>query len=183
MGGEMSIEDLLLQLETMPEELRAAAARMPESRWRVPPAAGGFSLVEQMWHLADLEAEGYGPRIERLLSETGPHLPDFEGDRIAAERDYKSLSLGEGLARFTFARARNLARLRSLSEEAWTRAGTQEGVGAVTLSDIPRMMVEHDTSHRAEITALLAGDRMEPGPAHSTEGGSEPSDSSHQQSW
>jgi hypothetical protein len=35
--------------------------------------------------------------------------------------------------------------------------GRQEGVGRITLRDVPRMMREHDDSHRAEIAALLAG--------------------------
>jgi len=63
----------------------------------------------------------------------------------------------EGIAAFSAARTANLARLRSVPETAWGRAGHQEGVGRVTLRDVPRMMHEHDDSHRAEIAALLAG--------------------------
>ena len=47
--------------------------------------------------------------------------------------------------------------LRSVPPEAWEWAGHQEGVGAVTLRDIPRLMREHDDSHRVEIDALAAG--------------------------
>ena len=31
------------------------------------------------------------------------------------------------------------------------RSGIQDGVGRLTLADVPRMMHEHDTSHRNEI--------------------------------
>jgi hypothetical protein len=37
----------------------------------------------------------------------------------------------------------------------WPRAGVQEGVGDVTLAEIPARMAEHDASHREEIMVLL----------------------------
>jgi uncharacterized damage-inducible protein DinB len=148
---------LLARLSEMPGELRAAAARLGQAREREAPEGGGFSMVEQAWHLADLEREGFGARIARLLAEDAPRLPDFDGARVARERDYRARTLDEGLAAFAAARAENLARLRALPDEAWARAGTQDGVGPVTLGDLPRLMCEHDDSHRAEIAALLAG--------------------------
>ena len=148
---------LLASLEAMPQDLRSAAGRMTRAAARTPPPDGGFSLVEQAWHLADLEREGYGERIRRLLREDDPELPDFDGARVAAERNYRTKSLGAGIAVFLAARTANLARLRSVEDAAWDRTGRQEGVGRVTLRDVPRMMRAHDDSHRAEIAALLAG--------------------------
>jgi hypothetical protein len=115
--------------------------------------------VEQCWHLADLERDGYSVRIRRLLNEAEPALPDFDGTRVARERDYKSLSLADGLAAFRQARAENLAALRGLTALDWERRGTQEGVGRIGLCDIPVMMAEHDSAHRAEIDAWLRARR------------------------
>jgi DinB family protein len=112
-----------------------------------------LSPVEQCWHLADLEREGFGARIRRLLDEENPFLPDFDGARLARERQYRSRSLQEGLAAFRDGRQANLALLRTVAPEQWSRAGTQEGVGRVALCDLPHMMAEHDASHRAEIEA------------------------------
>lgn len=109
--------------------------------------------VEQCWHLADLEREGFGARIRRLLDEKDPFLPDFDGARLARERRYRSRSLEEGLAAFRAERRANLAVLRTVAVEQWNRAGTQEGVGRVALCDLPAMMAEHDAAHRAEIEA------------------------------
>jgi hypothetical protein len=148
---------LLDSLEAMPGELQSAARRLTAEAAVAAPADGGFSLVEQAWHLADLEREGFGARIRRLLAEKDPMLPDFDGARIAAERNYRGLSLAEGVAAFLAARTANVALLRSLPEGAWGRSGRQEGVGAITLRDVPRLMREHDDSHRAEIASLLAG--------------------------
>ena len=153
----MDPSDLLRGLEQMPGELRTTATKMDVARWTARPEAGGFCLVEQAWHLADLESEGYGARIRRLLDEDDPLLADFDGDLLARERSYVTKPLEEGLAAFAAARAANVAVLRSLAAGSWNRAGRQEGVGPVTLRDIPRMMWEHDAAHRREIAALVAG--------------------------
>jgi hypothetical protein len=121
-----------------------------------PGPDGQFSPVEQCWHLADLEREGYAQRIRRLLVEERPELPDFDGARIARERRYRSLSLAAGIAGFRAARLANLRLLRAAQALDWLRSATQEGVGAVSLCDLPAMMSEHDAGHRLEIEAWLA---------------------------
>ncbi len=149
-------EDVLSRLAEMPALLARAGSSLDMATLRRPGPDGGFSLVEHAWHLADLEREGYGERLRRLLAEAEPSLPDFDGARIARERDYPSLSFVDGLRRFSEARTGNIAFLRGLPDAAWSREGTQEGVGPVRLADVPRMMAEHDAGHRAEIEALVA---------------------------
>jgi hypothetical protein len=149
------LETLLLTLESTPALVAKAAAALNASQVRQAPA-GGFSLLEHVWHLADLEREGYGVRIRRILSEEEPPLSDFEGERIARERCYAKRDLAEGLAAFTSARSRNVDKLRSVGNADWKRRGVQYGIGSVALEDIPRMMAEHDRCHTTEIAALLA---------------------------
>jgi hypothetical protein len=151
MGTRTERPALLAELAAMPEFVAARFADLSAEAARSPGPEGAFSPVEQCWHLADLESDGFGVRIRRLLSEDRPFLPDFDGARVARERDYAGRSLGEGLWSFRTARESNVALLRSVPEEAWSRAGVQEGVGEVRLSDIPRLMHEHDASHREEI--------------------------------
>jgi hypothetical protein len=140
-------------LEAMPDFLGQRFASIPDGEAIQRGPDDAFSPVEQCWHLADLEREGFGERIRRLLGEEDPFLPDFDGARLARERDYRARSLDEGLAAFRAGREANLALLRSLGPDQWTRAGTQEGVGRVALCDLPSMMAEHDAAHRAEIEA------------------------------
>jgi DinB family protein len=153
------VSAILRRLEEMPVALQRAAGAVGEEAARIPPAAGGFSLVEQAWHLADLEGEGFGERIRRLLEEADPQLADFDAARVAAERHYREKPLWEGVAAFAAARTANLAVLRDVPAEAWSRSGRQEGVGRIALRDVPRMMQEHDDSHRTEIAGLLSGIR------------------------
>jgi DinB superfamily len=151
----MAQDALLADLEAMPDYLAAAFAGLSAADAAVPGPDGALAPVEQCWHLADLEREGYGLRIQRLLGEVDPVLADFDGARIARERAYRSRSLAEGLTAFRQARGRNLARLRTLTAGEWPRTGIQEGVGPIALCDVPAMMAEHDAGHRQEITAWL----------------------------
>jgi hypothetical protein len=43
--------------------------------------------------------------------------------------------------------------MSDIREPTWARPGTQEGVGEMTLCDLPAMMAEHDDAHREEIEA------------------------------
>ena len=61
-----------------------------------------------------------------------------------------------GSGRFGKRASTNIVGLRALSPEHWSRRGSQEGIGGICLSDVPRMMAEHDRAHKAEIDAWLA---------------------------
>ena len=138
-------------LTRMPFELSAWFSGLSAADARERRAGQGFSPVEQVWHLADLEHEGFGRRIERLLHEERPSLANFDGDALATERDYQRRSMREGLSAFAAARAANLSLLAQVHSADWNRSGTQEGVGEVALCDIPVFMSQHDAAHRAEI--------------------------------
>ena len=138
----------------MPDFLAVTVAGLSPEQAAAPGHEGAFSPVEHCWHLADLERFGYGVRIARLRGELEPNLPDFDGAKAAREREYRKLSLAEGIETFRRTRLANLETLRSLDPLEWLRTGTQENVGRVALCDLPGMMAEHDASHRAEIAEL-----------------------------
>ena len=140
----------------MPERLGELFQGLSAAQALEPGAEGGFSPVEQVWHLADLESEGFGVRICRLLQELAPQLPDFDGTAIARERNYRARSLAAGLEKFAAARRANFERLRAVPDAAWSNAGMQAGVGAVSLCDMPVFLRQHDSAHLAEIDQWLA---------------------------
>ncbi len=148
-------ESMLAELETMPELLQETFTALSSAEVVTPGPEDSFSPVEHCWHLADLEREGYAVRIRRLLAEDNPALPDFDGARVASERGYRALPLTAGIEAFREARRANVRALRALSGADWLRRGTQEGVGDVTLCDVPTMMADHDAGHRREIEAWL----------------------------
>ncbi|MGA8261855.1 MAG: DinB family protein [Arenicellales bacterium] len=155
---KLSLRDqqaFLAELEAMSDYLENVFSDLKPSDFIRPGPDGGFSPVEHVWHLVDLERDGFAERIRRLQVETHPVLPDFDGTSVAKAGNYKSRSIQKGVAEFRALRKTNVSTLRALSSEAWLRRGEQEGVGPVSLCDIPAMMAEHDESHRSEISEWI----------------------------
>lgn len=148
------MSSVLEELANMPTFVERMVRHLGEAEAKRSGPDGGFSFLEHAWHLADLEREGFGERIRRLVTEDAPFLPDFDGNRIARERGYRTLDLAEGLRRFRRAREENLRRLEGVTPSGWKKSGVLEGHGRLLLRDLPLLMVEHDRSHRREIGAL-----------------------------
>ncbi len=141
------IRELVDFLAQTPALISRRIAALPDVEVRRQRADGSFSIAAEVCHLRDLEIEGYGARIERLLKEDRPSLPDFDGALIAIERDYNSQDVQEALKSFARARGQNLNRVSALPEEQFEREGTLDGVGCITLKRLLALMKEHDQGH------------------------------------
>ncbi len=147
------------QLAKTPIELRALLQSIPPERAQLKPSLKEFSILENVCHLRDLELEGYIIRVERILEQDNPVLADFNGAKLAAERDYNNQELQSALSAFTNARAKTVALLRAASPEVMTRTGMLEGVGEISLGRLVEMMQQHDEEHLSEVTALCLSTR------------------------
>lgn len=153
----MTLEELrapLQRLRTLPLELAELFDLHSLEELRRAPAAGGFSICEHVWHLAELESEAWAERVERVLAEDGPRLPDFDGAQRAREGKYGERDPGEGLIAFTRARRGLIERLRKLDADELARTGELEGVGPLELRALVARVLQHDDEHRAEVEAL-----------------------------
>lgn len=116
------------------------------------PADGSFSLVEHLWHLADLETQGWRPRFERILVEDRPHLPGVDGDRLAREARYQRRPWRAAARRFLAQRRRTLdvlARFDDTTLQRWVVfAGARTRAGGVVAA-----AVAHDLDHRPAMAA------------------------------
>ena len=148
-------QEVVRALEEMPGHVRQLAAGMAAQDLKWKPSDDEFSVLEQVCHLRDLEREGYGVRIKKLLAEHRPRLPDFCGGRIARERDYNRQDFESALREFALARRENVRVMKRLSPEQLNESGHLEGVGAITLGELFLLMREHDRSHKAELSDLL----------------------------
>ena len=75
-----SLEEAISKLASTPEVIREVFARLDAGKLRSKPNSSLFSPLEDMWHLRDIEAEGYLTRIKRILAEDMPVLEDLDGD-------------------------------------------------------------------------------------------------------
>jgi DinB superfamily len=141
-------------LAAMPERLAEIAAAIPVARWRTRSSDGGFSLQEHACHLRDIEIEAFRARLERILVESTPLLPDVDGAALARARDYHRQDLAKAQAVFSAVRADMVQRLAALSPEERRRTGVMEGVGEITVEGLVVKMLEHDAEHLAELDQL-----------------------------
>jgi hypothetical protein len=144
----------LEKLGSMPAQLAKVAAALQPSKWKMRTSDGSFSLTEHACHLRDIEIEGYRARLERILGETKPALPDLDGAALARARDYHRQDFGKAQAVFAAVRADLLQRLGGLSAEERQRTGILEGAGEITIEGLVAKMLEHDGEHRAELEQL-----------------------------
>lgn len=143
-------------LAETPERVRQLTSDLSEADARRKPSPQEFSALENVCHLNDLEREGYALRIEKLIGEEQPFLPDFDGGKIAAERDYNKRQLPLMLDAFAHSRRSNLRAVSGLSANDLQRGGTLETVGPITLESLLLKMREHDEAHLQELSDLRA---------------------------
>ena len=147
------IASALNTLAETPIRLRHLFERMDLAKIRLKPNPSLFSPLEDVWHLYDIEREGYLVRIRRILTEESPILENLDGDRMAVERRYNDLEVTAAIAGFSAARTDSLRLLRGLPAEAWMRRAEFEN-RAIDLKTLIDMMVEHDQGHLLSIQGV-----------------------------
>ncbi len=153
-ANEASFSAKLAELEAMPARFASIAASIGPAQWKTRAKDGNFSLQEHACHLRDIEIEGYRARLERMLAETRPALPDVNGAALARARDYHRQDLGKAQGVFAAVRADMVHRLASLSAAERARTGVLEGVGEISVEGLVAKMLEHDAEHLADLAQL-----------------------------
>jgi transcriptional regulator with XRE-family HTH domain len=144
----------LAPLSEMVAALRRAIDAVPVTRYRERLPAGGFSLLEQVCHLRDIDVDGYARRLTLILAEGRPSFPSLDGEQLAAERDYQSQDIETAFADFAAARTGISARLATLSRAERRRSGLMNGEHEMSVDDLVGAMLAHDAEHREELLML-----------------------------
>jgi uncharacterized damage-inducible protein DinB len=146
--------ELLDVYRSTPVTLRALVSHAGSAVVSRQPAAGEWSIIEVVTHLADAE-EMVEKRIERMLTEDDPALPAYDPAQLAEQSGYHSRDLATELDRFEAVRVRLLSRLEGLDDSGWRRTGQHEEVGEITIEDMTIHMAAHDAIHFAQIAHIL----------------------------
>lgn len=152
----MQLADAIAALGSLPESLAQRTRGLDDARLRFKPDASVFSVLESVCHLRDIEVEGYTQRLELLLEEDSPLLPDLDGTALCRTRRYNQQVFATALEAFATARQANLQTLRRLAPVDLERRGEYENLGVVTLDQVLDMWVAHDREHLQELDQLLA---------------------------
>lgn len=143
-------------LAAMPGRLKAILEAIPETSWRLHPKAGGFSLVEHVCHLRDIDGDGYRVRLDRMLEEDRPVLPDIDGEKLAIERDYPAQDARSALDAFTATRWAIVGRLGKLQSGERRRTGLMAGTTEIDIDGLVSAMLAHDSEHLDDLDRLRA---------------------------
>ncbi|HSE40676.1 MAG TPA: DinB family protein [Acidobacteriota bacterium] len=148
------VEQNISGLRILPKLLRKLLSEFGSENSKKKPADGSFSLTEQICHLRDLEYEGYLTRIIKILNEDCPELVEFDGTKVASERNYQSQDPQTALQAFEENRAASISQLEKVSPDQLQRNGRFGPFGMITLEQVIERMLEHDRSHMAELETL-----------------------------
>ncbi len=147
-------------LAAFPERLQAHYAAIPAGYAHWKPASWEgipsepFSAIEQVWHVLDIELEGYQVRFQRTLHEDAPLLPSIDSEAVARQRDYGARKAEDAFARFREARALTVAVLATLDDARLARRAVFEGYGPTTLRGLAHFLCSHDQQHLAGLQWL-----------------------------
>lgn len=160
MSGKLSAT-MLDVLATFPAQLAAYHAEVPAEfmNWAPPDWTGipseRFTALEQLWHVHDVEVDGYHQRFRRILAEDHPFLPDLGSEALARERGYAAREAGPALEGFRIARERTVAMLSALDAAQLSRTALFEDYGPVSARGLVHYLCSHDQQHLAGLQWLL----------------------------
>jgi len=149
----------LAALARFPQELRAHYAVIPDTHAAFVPASWDgipserFGPLAQLWHVRDIELEGYQVRFQRTLREDTPLLADIDSYALAESRGARGTA-EQALEEFAQARAETIAMLTALSPADFARPAHFDGYGLTTLRGLVHFLCSHDQQHLAGLQWL-----------------------------
>jgi hypothetical protein len=157
-SGSMEMEQLLnyrvlllARFERLPVDFAQTIAAIPEAEWWLRRISGGHTIHAVMAHVRDLETLAFLPRLRRILAEEGPALHSF-GHHRWRDGEYDPTEPMEGLlADYAHAREEELALVRDLTPEGWSRRGFHPPSGWRTVQWWVERALTHGLEHLAEI--------------------------------
>ena len=161
-GGDQAVvtppsrapEAVVGALAAFPEEVARALKDRPREALLRPTRDGGWGVVEILPHLRDWE-EIFLARVEAILTEDRPHLPSFDDELWAIERDYRSQDPHATLAHFRELRGRLVDLVVGLPPEDWERLADHAVYGEITLHWMLDHVCDHDAEHLEQIRDAL----------------------------
>lgn len=147
---------IIWNLRSLPNELDDLLNGLDEETMRWRPIPNKWSIKEIMCHLKDMEREAYLARYTKILAEENPELPNVDQDRLAVERDYMNQDVKAALAEFKRVRAETIQTLNDTPVEAWSRGGSHETDGPMTIEQLVlRQIKGNDLNHLVQMKDII----------------------------
>jgi len=144
------IADLLERYRRGAEVVAVAATGAAGPQLDYQPGPGKWSVRQILGHLADAELLA-AARFRRVIAEENPRLLSYDQDAWATKLNYQSRRVSEVMDLFRKLRAVNHQLLKDLPPESFSRSGTHDVEGVMTLLDLVKGYAEHTEKHAAQM--------------------------------
>ena len=142
----------LERLRTFQSRLLLSVHGLTEHQLQERPAAGGWSILNVIAHLSDLELLT-AARVRSVLATDRPALVALDQNAFVAQvhhRDRKADVLEE----FWFLRRMNLRLLERLTDEELARVGVHPDYGPLSIREIVARVEAHEEKHLGQIERI-----------------------------
>ena len=143
--AQVSEEEIVPVLRSQLDDLDLLLGKVAPERETFRYAEGKWSIREIAGHLIDGERV-FGYRAFCIARGETQNLPGFDQNDYMLTAPYDRIELEDLLAEFRLVRLANIAMLRRLDEESWTRTGTAND-NQITVRALAFIMAGHVRHH------------------------------------
>src|SRR5712664_953688 len=143
--AQVSEEEIVPVLRSQLDDLDLLLGRVAPERETYRYAEGKWSIREIVGHLIDGERV-FGYRAFCIARGEQQNLPGFEQDEYMLTAPYDRIELEDLLSELRLIRLGNIAMLRTLDEEGWSRVGTAND-NQVSVRALAFIMAGHVRHH------------------------------------
>jgi len=123
--------------------------------WDFRPNPERFTLREVLAHVADWD-NIFLERVQRILDEDQPTLPDLDEGAIALANAYAIQDPLDNLKRWSESRPELVKLLRSRKHEDFGRIGYKAPFGAISIDAWLSLIIGHDMYHLRQTSEYIA---------------------------
>jgi len=143
--------DPLEVIAATPSHLAKLSEQLGNKSMEHSPAPGKWNARQILCHLADCEIV-FAFRLRQALAENNPSVQPFDQDKWAAP--YSSYTAVEAMAAFSSVRQWNMALIRNLPRDSFSRKVTHPERGEMTFKTIVETMGGHDINHLRQLESI-----------------------------
>jgi len=117
----------------------------------MPMKPGEWNLHQIVFHMRDVNAEVYLPRLKRIVEGWNPAFENFDGEQWMTTHYDAGENLDDMVGELTAQCEETADWLESLPETAWERPGTHPSLGTHTLEWWADRTLKHIEEHLAQV--------------------------------
>ena len=154
-------DKIVSKMQLTRDELLALVDRLDPSTLTWQPPEGGWSIRDNLAHLADAE-RAHRRFVAAVLDGRSTALADFDLDRWNQEHVARRAdqSVDEILGALRAERRETLALIAALPADAWDRRGSHPALGEVSVRQVIRVIGVHERMHLKETRRLMEAQKV-----------------------